>query len=228
MKIKIDDSFSKKIPNITFKNVSFLWPGKIKYVIENCSFSINNTGLWMIVGKNGSGKSTLFKLINGILKPSSGSICSLANMGMVFQNPDHQILMPSCKSELLININQKISQAEIESKIASALDKVGLRGFDKRPIHTLSGGQKQRLTIASALIGNKNLVLLDEPTALLDSQSQLKVLEIIKELSKDRRNPFTALWITHRLEELKYADQVAEMKNGYLSDWKNPSNFQYN
>ena len=182
----------------------------------------------MIVGKNGSGKSTLLKLINGLLKPSSGVINNLANIGMVFQNPDHQILMPNCRSELLLNINQKLSRKDITNKIDIALKKVGLAGFDKRSIHTLSGGQKQRLTIASSLISDKNFILMDEPTALLDSSSQRAVLEIIKGLTKNTRNPFTALWITHRLEELSYADAVAEMKNGNLSDWQKPLNFQYN
>tara|TARA_A100000164_G_scaffold68348_1_gene56996 strand:- start:101 stop:775 length:675 start_codon:yes stop_codon:yes gene_type:complete len=214
-----------EVPNITFKNVSFSWPEKKDHVINNCSFSINKRGLWMIVGKNGSGKSTLLKLINGLLKPSHGVINNSANVGMVFQNPDHQILMPNCRSELLLNINQKLSRKDITNKIDIALNKVGLTGFDKRPIHTLSGGQKQRLTIACCLISDKNFVLLDEPTALLDSSSQLKVIEIIKELTNNRGNPFTALWITHRSEELIYADAVAEMKNGNLSDWQKPLNF---
>ena len=223
-----DRTSPDEVPNITFKNVSFSWPGKKDHVISNCSFSINKRGLWMIVGKNGSGKSSLLKLINGILKPSYGVINNSANVGMVFQNPDHQILMPNCRSELLLNINKKLSRNDITNKIDIALNKVGLSGFDKRPIHTLSGGQKQRLTIACSLISDKNFVLLDEPTALLDSSSQLKVLEIIKDLTNNKRNPFTALWITHRLEELSYSDAVSEMKNGNLSDWQKPLNFQYN
>ena len=223
--IDIQDSLATEVPYITFRDVSFSWPGKIEYVIKNCSFTIKKTGLWMIVGKNGSGKSTLFKLINGLLKPSSGVINRLANVGTVFQNPDHQILMPNCRSELLLNIDQKLSRKDIANKIENALYKVGLNGFEKRPIHTLSGGQKQRLTIACALIGDKNFVLMDEPTALLDRNSQLKVLEIIKNLTNNRSQPFTALWITHRLDELNYADAFAEMKNGNLSDWQKPSNF---
>ena len=147
---------------------------------------------------------------------------------MVFQNPDHQILMPNCRSELLLNVNQKLSKRDIARKIDIALNKVGLAGFEKRPIHSLSGGQKQRLTIACSLISDKNFLLLDEPTALLDNSSQLKVLEIIKDLTNNKRNPLTALWITHRLEELSYADAVAEMKNGNLSDWYKPLNFKYN
>ena len=225
--IEKGDFLLNEIPNINFRDVSFSWPGKKDYLISNCNFSIKETGLWMIVGRNGSGKSTLLKLINGILQPTNGSIDCVANVGMVFQNPDHQILMPNCRSELLININQNLSRNDINIRIDNALNKVGLAGFEKRPVNTLSGGQKQRLTIASALISNKNFVLMDEPTALLDRDSQLKVLSIIKDLTIDKKNPFTALWITHRLEELVYADGVAEMKGGNLSIWQKSSNFQY-
>ena len=136
--------------------------------------------------------------------------------------------MPNCRSELLINIKQNISDCEINKKIEYVLNQVGLTGFEKRPVHTLSGGQKQRLTIASALISNRNFILLDEPTALLDQTSQLKVLQTIKNLTSDHKKPLSALWITHRYEELTYADAVAELKNGFLSSWQEPSKFQNN
>ncbi len=222
------DCIENEIPYIHFQDVSFSYPGKNENLIFECNFSINKLGLWMVVGKNGSGKSTILKLINGIIKPKNGIINSYANIGMVFQNPDHQILMPNCRSELLININQNISDYEINKKIEYVLDQVGLTGFEKRPVHTLSGGQKQRLTIASALISNRNLILLDEPTSLLDKESQLKVLKTIKNLTSDNKKPLSALWITHRYEELTYADAVAELKNGLLSRWQEPSKFQYN
>ena len=217
-----------KIPHIHLKDVTFSYPGEKENLIFKCNFSIENPGFWMIIGKNGSGKSTLLKLINGIIKPINGIIDTKANIGMVFQNPDHQILMPNCWSELLINVNQNISDYEITKKIENVLDQVGLTGFEKRPIHTLSGGQKQRLTIACALISNRNFILLDEPTALLDQTSQLKVLKTIKNLTSDLKKPLTALWITHRYEELIYADAVAELKNGFLSSWQEPSKFQFN
>ena len=222
------DFYEKVIPQIIFKDVSFSYLGNQKSLISKCTFTIKKPGLWMIVGKNGSGKSTLLKLINGLIEPNNGTVFRKAKVGMVFQNPDHQILMPSCKSELLININEKISNKDISGKIKNVLDKVGLNGFEKRPVHTLSGGQKQRLTIACALISNRNFILLDEPTALLDQTSQLKVLKTIKDLTSDRKKPLSALWITHRYEELTYADAVAELKNGYLSSWQEPSKFQYN
>jgi len=222
------DFLENEIPQIKFKDVSFSYPGKNENLIFKCNFSIKKPGFWMVVGKNGSGKSTLLKLINGIIKPNNGIINSKANIGMVFQNPDHQILMPNCRSELLIHIDENISDYEINKKIDYVLNQVGLNGCEKRPVHTLSGGQKQRLTIACALISNRNFILLDEPTALLDQTSQLKVLKIIKNLTSDHKKPLTALWITHRYEELIYADSVAELKNGYLSSWQEPSKFPYN
>ncbi len=221
-------TFENQIPSIYLKDVSFSYPGGKKNLIFRCNLAINKPGFWMILGKNGSGKSTLLKLINGIIKPKIGTVDSKANIGLVFQNPDHQILMPNCRSELLININQNISNYEINKKIEYVLDKVGLNGFEKRPVYTLSGGQKQRLTIACALISNRNFILLDEPTALLDRSSQLKVLKTIKNLTIDHKKPMSALWITHRYEELTYADAVAELKNGFLSNWQEPSKFQYN
>ena len=222
------DSLENETPHIFLKDVSFSYPGKKENLIFKCNFSIKKPGFWMVVGKNGSGKSTLLKLINGIIKPKDGVIYSKADVGMVFQNPDHQILMPNCRSELLINIDQNISDYEINRKIEYVLAQVGLTGFEKRPVHTLSGGQKQRLTIACVLISNKNFILLDEPTALLDETSQLKVLKTIKNLTSNPKKPLTALWITHRYEELTYADSVSELKNGFLSSWQEPSKFQYN
>ncbi len=217
-----------EIPKISFTDVSFAWNKGSNPVINNCNFSINKKGLWMIVGENGTGKSTLLKLIQGILKPTYGKVERTANIGMVFQNPDHQILMPNCRSELLLNINSELSRKNINKDIKNALNKVGLNGFEKRPIHTLSGGQKQRLTIACSLIKKSNFILMDEPTALLDKESQLNILRITKELTSNTNYPVTTLWITHRLEELRFADGVAEMKNGNLSDWQKPSRFDFN
>ena len=130
------DSLENEMPHIYFNDVSFSYPGKKEKLIFGCNFLIKKPGLWMIVGKNGSGKSTLLKLINGIIYPQNGFVNTQANIGMVFQDPDHQILMPNCWSELLININQNINDYEMTKKIEFVLDQVGLTGFEKRPIHT--------------------------------------------------------------------------------------------
>ena len=208
-----DNLYSNNNSDLLFKNVSFSWPRDDHNCIKNCNFTISGAGLWMIVGRNGCGKSTLFKLIKGVLQPDRGLIQRPANISMVFQNPDHQILMPSCSSELVLNINKTLSKKEIKKKVDQTLRFVGLSGFLRRPVHTLSGGQKQRLAIASALISESQFLLMDEPTALLDEFSQKKVLEIIKNLTERKIKPLTVLWITHRMEELQYAKVKDKLLN---------------
>ena len=207
---------------LEFDQVSFTWPNGVK-VIDKCSFSIDKPGLWMLVGENGSGKSTLFRLINGSISPKSGNVFCYLKPSMVYQNPDHQLLMPTCKSELMISVPKTIPQSNIFDLIQSSLEKVDLGGMLDRPIHTLSGGQKQRLALAGAIVSNSNLLLLDEPTALLDTQSQNSVLKTIKKLTNSSTNPMTAIWITHRLEELYFCDGAAIVSNGGISNWNSGS-----
>ena len=217
-----------KTEKLIFQNVNFAWHDKKDFIVKNCSFSISQPGLWMLVGKNGCGKSTLLKLIKGILQPTNGHIERPSNLSLVFQNPDHQILMPTCGSELILNMKGDISKRAINYKVKNSLNSVGLEGFWKRPIHTLSGGQKQRLAIASAFISESNFILMDEPTAFLDKLSRKKILDIIKTLIQNKTHPKTVLWITHRLDELVYADKVSVMKRGKLSSWQDPNNLKYN
>ncbi len=192
-----------KFGDLVFDNVSFSWPNGVK-VIDQCSFAIEKPGLWMLVGKNGSGKSTLFRLITGSILPKSGKIFCSLKPSLVYQNPDHQLLMPTCKSELMLCVPKTITYSNFKlfDLIQSALEKVDLVGMLDRPIHTLSGGQKQRLALAGAIVSNANLLLLDEPTALLDPQSQNSVLKVVKKLTSTTVDPITAVWVTHRPEEL--------------------------
>ena len=207
---------------LDFDQVSFSWPNGVK-VIDQCSFSITKPGLWMLVGENGSGKSTLFRLINGGIRPKSGKIFCSLRPSMVYQNPDHQLLMPTCKSELMLSVPKNTPQINLLESIHSALEKVDLGEMLDRPIHTLSGGQKQRLALAGAIVSNSNLLLLDEPTALLDPQSQNSVLKVMKKLTSSSADPITAIWVTHRLEELYSCDGAAILKNGAVSHWNSGS-----
>ncbi len=211
---------------LEFDQVSFSWPNGVN-VIDQCSFSIIKPGLWMLVGENGSGKSTLFRLINGGIRPKSGKIFCSLRPSMVYQNPDHQLLMPTCKSELMLSvpktISKTISKTNLLDLIHSALEKVDLGEMLDRPIHTLSGGQKQRLALAGAIVSNSNLFLLDEPTALLDPQSQNSVLKVMKKLTSSSVNPITAIWVTHRLEELYFCDGAAIVRKGAISNWNSGS-----
>ena len=106
-----------------------------------------------------------------------------------------------------------------QARTLQLLDDLGLNGLERRPIHTLSGGQKQRLAIAGALASEAGLLLLDEPTALLDPESQRSVLSAVRELCHRPQQPLTALWITHRLEELQSADGAARMSAGRIEPW---------
>ena len=203
------------------QGLRFRWPNGAP-ALDHCSFSLPGPGLWMLVGGNGSGKSTLLRLIAGLLQPEAGEIFCTAPPALVFQNPDHQLLLPGCGSELCFHLpkGQRPDLATVEA----ALARVGLAGFASRPIHSLSGGQKQRLAIASALISGARLLLLDEPTALLDPQSQGEVLALIRKLcngpSPEGSLPLTALWVTHRLEELELCDGALHLERGRPGRWK--------
>jgi energy-coupling factor transport system ATP-binding protein len=180
----------------------------------------------MLVGSNGSGKSTLLRLIAGLLSPDAGRIVCSCKPALVFQNPDHQLLLPSCGSDLQLALPEGLGNAERNERVAQALAQVGLAGLEQRPIHTLSGGQKQRLAIAGTLASAATLLLLDEPTALLDPDSQREVLELIHRLCHRSESPLTALWITHRLEELERCDGAARMEAGRIGPWQNGRDLQ--
>ena len=212
--------------DLEFDKVSFSWPNGFR-VIDQCSFSIKKPGLWMLVGANGSGKSTLFRLISGVIRPDTGKIFCSLRPSLVYQNPDHQLLMPTCKSELMLCVPKTIPQRNLFDLIQLALEKVDLGEMLDRPIHTLSGGQKQRLALAGAVISNSNLLLLDEPTALLDPQSQNSVLKLVKKLTSSSVDPISVIWVTHRLEELFFCDSAAILKDGRISKWNSgPKVFQ--
>ena len=209
-------------PSLVVDHLGFAWPNGHS-ALNHCCLSIPRPGLWMLVGGNGSGKSTLLRLIAGLLTPARGRLQRPLKPAMVFQNPDHQLLLPSCGSEIELALSETVaataSAAERLARIEHALNQVGLAGFRRRPIHSLSGGQKQRLAIAAALASEAQLLLLDEPTALLDETSQEEVLELIRSLCDRPERPITALWITHRLEELRWCDGAALMQKGSVGPW---------
>ena len=206
-------------PGLVFDRVSFSWPTGTR-ALHQCSFSLPGPGLWMLVGSNGSGKSTLFRLIAGLLQPQCGSIETPHRAALVFQNPDHQLLLPTTGSDLMLGMPPGKTGQQRRRRTANLLSELGLDGLERRPIHALSGGQKQRLAIAGALASDAGLLLLDEPTALLDPESQRTVLQSVRRLCNGDDKPLTALWITHRLDELACADGAAQMSNGRVGPWR--------
>ena len=205
-------------PLLRVSGLVFRWSNG-QPALDHCDLEISKPGLWMLVGSNGSGKSTLLRLISSLLQADGGTVDTLLKPALVFQNPDHQLLLPSCGSDLQLGLPTGLTAEERTARMELALQQVGLDGMERRPIHTLSGGQKQRLAIAGALASDADLLLLDEPTALLDPDSQQEVLALIRSLCSRDERPITALWITHRLEELDCCDGAARMEAGRVGPW---------
>lgn len=172
----------------------------------------------MLLGPNGSGKSTLLRHLVGILPPPAPEMVWVdPPVGVVFQNPDHQLVMPTVGADVAFSLaTEPLSLLDIRQRVEDALSRVGLLEVMHRPIHSLSGGQKQRVAVAGALARQSQVLLLDEPTALLDPDSQMDLIRQVRQLVDQER--ITALWITHRLEELDWADGALLLAQGRVVD----------
>ena len=205
---------------ISVQNLNFAWASG-EQVLKNCSLSVPNGEFWMLLGTNGSGKSTLLRLLAGLLKPSSGEIEISDRVGFVFQNPDHQLVMPTVGADIAFGlVSENLSYGETQERVVEALGAVNLAQMLRRPIYALSGGQKQRVAIAGAIARNAEVLLLDEPTALLDSSNQIDLVASVRNLVKQKN--LTALWVTHRLNELDYADGAFLLERGQVVDSGDP------
>ncbi len=176
----------------------------------------------MLLGANGSGKSTLLKLLAQMLTPTSGRIVCHGSVGFVFQNPDHQLVMPTVGADIAFSLgNKRLSHNFLQERVRTVLQAVDLDGYQRRPIYALSGGQKQRVAIAGELARQTEILLLDEPTALLDREYQLDLVRLVRRLVDEQG--ITALWVTHRLQELDYADGALFLDRGKIVDQGNPA-----
>lgn len=201
-----------KNPGITVKNLSFSWSQGVK-VLDSCSLQVPQGEFWMLLGNNGSGKSTLLRLLGGILTPQQGELTTIKPLGFVFQNPDHQLVMPTVAADIAFGlVEENLSLSQTQARVREALAAVNLLHLENRPIYALSGGQKQRIAIAGAIARHCQVLLLDEPTALLDGDTQLELVAQVRNLVKARG--LTALWVTHRLEELDYCDGAFLLAGG--------------
>lgn len=190
-----------------------------KRILNSISFSAHAGQLHMLIGPNGCGKSTLLRTIGGLLKHSHGDVRVDGPCAFVFQNPDHQVVMPTVASEVAFGTSHSaLSQAELVPRVRSALEKLHMWQLAEASTSTLSGGQKQRLAIASALAQGPpapRVLLLDELTTFLDAEDAQTVLKVVREVvSKD--GSVTAIWVTHRMEELPFADHVTYMEDGKI------------
>ncbi len=196
--------------------------------VDGVNLEIEEGSFVAIVGQNGSGKSSLAKNLNGLLVPTSGSVKVKGidtkddetiwelrqNIGMVFQNPDNQLVSSIVEDDVAFGPeNLGINPLEIRDIVDEALDSVWMGDYKKKAPHLLSGGQKQRIAIAGVIAMKPSCIVFDEPTAMLDPQGRRDVMKIIKELNVEG---ITIVLITHFMEEALQAERIIVMEDGKI------------
>ena len=199
------------------------------YVLDGVDMTIEKGSFVVVLGHNGSGKSTLAKTFNGVLLPAGGKVyvegldTADANLllairqrvGMVFQNPDNQIVANVVEEDVAFAPeNLGVPSEEIRRRVDDALAAVGMSEFVRHAPHLLSGGQKQRIAIAGVLAMEPDCVVLDEATAMLDPVGRREVLETVHRLNREKG--ITVVLITHHMNEAEQADRVVVMDDGHL------------
>ncbi len=217
---------------IEIKDVSFKYSSEEEtenYVLNDLNMNIEKGSFTAVLGHNGSGKSTLAKLINGLLKPDSGSVEVLGmstsdekneieirrNVGLVFQNPDNQLVATIVEEDVAFGPeNLGLPPEEIRRRVDDALKKVDMYDYRSHAPHKLSGGQKQRVAIAGIIAMEPQCIVLDEPTAMLDPKGRDEVMDAIISLNKN--SGITIVLITHFMDEAVKADRVVVMDAGNI------------
>lgn len=219
---------------LEFQNVSFRYEGssekeQLPLAVRDVSFAVKKGDFVAILGHNGSGKSTLAKLSNSILLPESGKVLvngmdtadeSLSydirrTVGVVFQNPDNQIVASVVEEDVAFGPeNLGVPPEEIRKRVDNALKAVGMYEYRKREPHKLSGGQKQRVAIAGMIAMLPECIVLDEPTAMLDPRGRKEVMDTILKLNREMG--MTVVFITHFMEEAVRASRVIVMDNAEI------------
>lgn len=195
--------------------------------LDDINLSIDKGEFIAVIGVNGSGKSTLAKHLNGLLLPTEGA-CFVdgikvedseeiwkvrQKVSMVFQNPDNQIIATIVEDDIAFGPeNMGLPREEIRKRVEFALQSLHIEHLRKFAPHLLSGGQKQLTAIAGAIAMRTNCLVLDEPTAMLDPQGRIAVMNALKELHE--KYNMTIIMITHFMEEAMQAQRIVVMDNG--------------
>ena len=198
-----------------------------KLTLKDINIDIKKGEFVAILGHNGSGKSTLARHLNALLTPTEGTLWIQGldtkdhantwtirqSTGMVFQNPDNQIIATIVEEDVAFGPeNLGVNPTEIRTRVDETLAVVRMDEYKKSAPHLLSGGQKQRVAIAGVLAMRPNCIVLDEPTAMLDPSGRRDVLETVERLN--RESGITVILITHFMEEAARAKRVIVMEDG--------------
>ncbi|MCR5664007.1 MAG: energy-coupling factor transporter ATPase [Oscillospiraceae bacterium] len=212
---------------IEFQQVHFSYPGEERESLCGVDLRIERGSFTAVLGHNGSGKSTLAKHMNAILTPTQGRVLVdgadtadetrlleiRRRVGMVFQNPDNQLVANVVEDDVAFAPeNLGVPPEEIRKRVDAALARVGMSEFRLHAPHLLSGGQKQRVAIAGVLAMQPEIIVLDEPTAMLDPQGRREVVATVTRLC--REEGMTVVLITHHMDECVGADRLLVMSEG--------------
>lgn len=212
---------------IIAKDLVFHYPQSEERALSGVSLSIEKGEMVAVLGHNGSGKSTLAKHFNAVLLPEGG-VCYVGGIntadeerlfdirqrtGMVFQNPDNQIVATIVEEDVAFGLeNLGVPPDEIRKRVDSALSAVGMYEYRLHAPHQLSGGQKQRVAIAGIVAMRPEVIILDEPTAMLDPRGRREVIETVSALN--REEGVTVVLITHYMDEAAQCRRVVVMDRG--------------
>lgn len=191
---------------LAVEDLAFTYPDG-RPALEGVSFTVERGARVAVLGPNGAGKTTLVLHLNGVLRPSRGRVLvgglelapdTLAEVrrrvGLVFQDPDDQLFMPTVREDVAFGpANLGLRGAELDARVAAALDAVGMADQADRPPHHLSFGQRRRVAVATVLAMDPEILVCDEPTSNLDPASRRELADIL------RRLPHTVLLVTHDL-----------------------------
>lgn len=214
---------------ISIKNLHYTYPGDEIESLCGVNLEIEKGSFVAVLGHNGSGKSTLAKHMNAIITPTEGEVLvngmstsdenNLLNIrrtvGMVFQNPDNQIVANVVEDDVAFAPeNLGVEPKEIRRRVDNALEQVDMSEFKLHAPHLLSGGQKQRVAIAGVIAMEPEVIVLDEPTAMLDPRGRDEVITTVTKLCREKG--ITVVLITHHMAECIGADRLIVMSNGYV------------
>lgn len=213
---------------VTFTNVTYSYGGE-KNALNDISLDVKRGEFIAVIGHNGSGKSTLAKHINALFVPDEGTVITVgfdtsdpenlfvirSHAGMVFQNPDSQMVTSIVADDVAFGPeNLALDHAEIVKRVDDALHTVGMDDYSQSDPTHLSGGQKQRVAIAGILAMEPDVLILDEPGAMLDPRGRRGIRRVVRELNKAG---MTVIVITHFMEEAVLADRVFVMGDGCIA-----------
>lgn len=206
---------------LTLTDVSLSFDGR--RILAPFSLSLGEKRIG-IIGANGSGKSSFARLLNGLTQPDTGHVrlgdldsikdarALRRKVGFVFQNPDTQIVFPVVAEDLAFGMkNMGLDRAEIDARIDDILARYDMGALRDHPAHLLSGGQKQLLAISGVLVMHPDIVVMDEPTTLLDLRNRNRIRRAISQVEQQ------VILITHDLDLLSDFDRVIMFDNGHIA-----------